>query len=180
MNIEFIQAEEQHVDKIVQLVNSAYRGDSSRKGWTTEADLLDGQRVDRQGILEVINKEDSTILIATEENEDEEGEILGCVHIEKQGDKMYLGMLTVQPNLQKKGIGKKLIEESEAFADFWDCKKISMTVISVRTELISWYQKLGFKLTAEKKPFPKDDPRFGLPKVDNLEFVVLEKPVSFY
>lgn len=179
MEFEFTQAEEQHIAEIVALVNSAYRGASSKAGWTTEADLLDGQRVDAQGIQEMMTKEDSTILIATEENEDE-GDILGCVHIEKQGPKMYLGMLTVSPTLQKKGLGKKLIEESEAFADFWDCTAILITVISQRAELIAWYEKLGFKRTGETKPFPKDDPRFGIPKVDNLEFVVLKKKLQFH
>lgn len=172
MHIEFTQADESHVDNLVELVNSAYRGDSSKVGWTTEEHLLGGQRVDAAGILENIHKPDSVILIA--ENDDS-GELLGCVHLEKHEAKCYLGMLTVNPNLQSKGIGKLLLAESEAFAEFWDCKKIYMTVISVRQELISWYEKHGFKNTHEKKPFPYDDARFGIPKVQNLEFTVLEK-----
>ena len=174
MHIEFTQADESHVDDIVELVNSAYRGDSSKKGWTTEADLLDGQRVDTEGILANIEKEDSVILVA---EDDDTGQLLGCVHLEKNGDKCYLGMLTVDPTLQKKGIGNMLLDESEAFAQFWDCTHLSMTVISVRTELIAWYEKYGFRKTGEKKPFPYGDERFGIPKVDNLEFVVLEKKV---
>lgn len=174
MHIEFTQADESHVDDIVELVNSAYRGDSSKKGWTTEADLLDGQRVDAEGILANIEKEDSVILVA---EDDDTGQLLGCVHLEKNGDKCYLGMLTVDPTLQKKGIGNMLLDESEAFAQFWDCTHLYMTVISVRTELIAWYEKYGFRKTGEKKPFPYGDERFGIPKVDNLEFVVLEKKV---
>ena len=174
MHIEFTQADESHVDDIVELVNSAYRGDSSKKGWTTEADLLDGQRVDAEGILANIEKEDSVILVA---EDDDTGPLWGCVHLEKNGDKCYLGMLTVDPTLQKKGIGNMLLDESEAFAQFWDCTHLYMTVISVRTELIAWYEKYGFRKTGEKKPFPYGDERFGIPKVDNLEFVVLEKKV---
>ena len=84
MHIEFTQADESHIDSLVALVNSAYRGDSSKEGWTTEADLLDGQRIDADGIREILNKEDSVILVA--ENDDD-GELLGCVHLEKHGDK---------------------------------------------------------------------------------------------
>lgn len=172
MHIEFTQADESHVESLVELVNSAYRGDSSKVGWTTEADLLGGQRVDAEGILASLNKEDSVILVA--ENDDD-GELLGCVHLEKHDDKCYLGMLTVSPELQSKGIGKMLITEAEALAEFWDCKSIYMTVITARTELIAWYEKHGFRNTGEKKPFPYGDARFGLPKVQNLEFCVLAK-----
>ncbi|WP_413558908.1 GNAT family N-acetyltransferase [Bdellovibrio sp. HCB209] len=174
MHIEFTQADESHVEDLVELVNSAYRGDSSKKGWTTEADLLDGQRVDEDGILDNIEREGSVILIA---EDDDTGKVLGCVHLEDHKGKCYLGMLTVDPTLQKHGIGKMLIQESEAFAQFWGCTHIYMTVITVRTELIKWYEKHGFKNTGEKKPFPYGDERFGIPKVDNLEFVVLEKKI---
>ncbi|MBO9665853.1 MAG: GNAT family N-acetyltransferase [Bdellovibrio sp.] len=174
MHIEFTQADESHIDDLVALVNSAYRGDSSKQGWTTEASLLDGQRVDTEGIQAIIDRDDSVILIA---EDDDTGKLLGCVHLENHNGKCYLGMLTVDPTLQKKGIGKMLMDESEAFAQFWDCTHIYMTVISVRTELINWYVKHGFRKTGETKPFPYGDERFGIPKVDNLEFVVLEKKV---
>ncbi len=174
MHIEFTQADDSHVENLVNLVNSAYRGDSSKEGWTTEADLLDGQRVDAEGIRDLIHKEDSIILIA---EDDDTGELLGCVHLERQGDKCYLGMLTVSPALQSQGIGKMLLGESEALAQFWDCTTIFMTVISVRKELIAWYEKHGFRNTGEKKPFPYGDERFGIPKVQGLEFTVLEKKI---
>lgn len=179
MEIEFSQAEEHHINELIELINSAYRGEKSKVGWTTEADLLDGQRIDANLLKELMEKEDSTILIAQEEGE-EEGEILGCVHIEKHGNKMYLGMLTVKPALQNEGIGKKLMEETEAFADFWDCTKTQITVISVRNELIAWYEKCGFKKTGETKPFPYGDERFGVPKRKDLEFLVMEKPSGYH
>ncbi|ASD62348.1 GNAT family N-acetyltransferase [Bdellovibrio bacteriovorus] len=174
MHIEFTQADHSHIEDLVELVNSAYRGDSSKQGWTTEADLLDGQRVDAEGIQALIDKEESVILVA---EDDDNGDLLGCVHVEKQGSKMYLGMLTVAPELQSKGLGKLLLNESEALAQFWDCTTIFMTVISVRTELIKWYEKHGFRNTKETKPFPYGDERFGIPKVEGLQFTVLEKKV---
>lgn len=173
MHIEFTQADDNDVEEIVELVNSAYRGESSKKGWTTEADLLGGQRVDPENIIADLTKDNSVILIA--QDEDDNDKIIGCVHLEKHLNKCYMGMLTVDPTLQNKGIGKMLIEEGEAFAHFWDCEKIYMTVISARTELITWYEKLGFKNTGEKRPFHYGNERFGIPKVDNLEFVVIEK-----
>lgn len=174
MHIEFTQADESHIENIVRLVNSAYRGEGAKIGWTTEADLIDGQRVDIAGIRELINKEDSVILIA--ENDDN-GALLGCVHLEKQETGCYLGMLTVDPTLQRHGIGNMLLQESEALAQFWDCSMIFMTVISSRKELISWYEKYGFRNTGEKKPFPYGDERFGIPKVEGLEFVILRKNI---
>ncbi|WP_413292443.1 GNAT family N-acetyltransferase [Bdellovibrio sp. HCB185ZH] len=174
MHIEFTQADESHVEELVKLINSAYRGESSKKGWTTEADLLGGQRADEDGIMELIEREGSIMLIA---EDDDTGNLLGCVHLENHDGKCYLGMLTVDPTLQGQGIGKMLIDEGEAIAQFWGCTHLYMTVISVRTELIKFYEKQDFRLTGEKKPFPYGDERFGIPKVDNLEFVVLERKI---
>lgn len=66
------------VAELNTLVNSAYRGESSKIGWTTEADLLDGIRVDEERLKEFIEKKDSMILKYT----DNENRIIGCVHLE--------------------------------------------------------------------------------------------------
>ncbi|MBL7874887.1 MAG: GNAT family N-acetyltransferase [Cyclobacteriaceae bacterium] len=152
-----------------RLVNSAYRGDSSRQGWTTEADLLDGTRTDAQAIIALIQNPDTTLLKYTEGNE-----ILGCVELRNEKGKLYLGMLTVRPNLQGKGIGKKLLTAAETEAKKQNCRSIFMTVLSVRKELIDWYIRHGYQLTGDRKPFAFTDPRFGQPKM-KLEFAVLEK-----
>lgn len=152
------------------LVNSAYRGESSKKGWTTEADLLGGIRTDEEGIREMLQKPNATIL-----KYEESGQPVGCVYLEKQGDALYLGMLTVSPDIQAQGIGKKLMAAAEAHALTLACSRMTMTVITARHELIAWYERRGYQSTGEKKPFP-NDPRFGLPK-QPLEFIVLEKPL---
>ncbi len=155
-----------------RLVNSAYRGDSSRQGWTTEADLLDGTRTDAAAIQELIESPGITILKYVES-----GEILACVELKKEHDKLYLGMLTVKPNLQGKGIGKQLLKAAEEEAKRQKCFSVFMTVISVRKELIDWYLRHGYRLTGEKKPFAFNDPRFGQPKM-KLEFLVMEKKIK--
>jgi ribosomal protein S18 acetylase RimI-like enzyme len=161
------------VETLVLLVNSAYRGESSRKGWTTEADFLDGIRIDVDRLAEMIQRKDTVILKCIEE----QNEIVGCVHLEKHQNKLYLGMLTVSPELQNKGIGKKLLEASELEAKKFNCTSIYMTVITERVELIAWYERHGYVNTKKKKPFPMNDSRFGLPK-KRLEFVVLEKMIA--
>lgn len=153
------------------LVNSAYRGDSSRRGWTTEADLLDGIRTDEAGLAVMINKQDAVILLYRPNKT-----IDACVYLEKQGVELYLGMLTVSPQLQTGGIGKKIMAVAEQYAQSLACKAVVMTVISARHELINWYQKRGYTITGEKKPFP-NDPRFGIPK-QPLEFIVMRKELN--
>lgn len=160
------------IPELNALVNSAYRGDSSRQGWTTEADLLDGIRIDDDRLKELIQKQDSVILKYTDSND----KIIACVHLEKKGDRMYLGMLTVSPRLQSRGIGKALMQAAEIHARKWKCTSVYMSVITERTELLAWYERHGYKNTKINKPFPSEDPRFGLPKKE-LEFVILEKMI---
>ena len=154
---------------LTDLVNSAYRGEVSRQGWTTEADLLDGTRIDEAAIRELLNKPGTTLL-----KYEEKATILGCVELRKENDRLYLGMLSVKPDAQDKGIGKKLLKEAESFAIEQGCTTLFMTVISVRKELIDWYIRHGYRLTGESKPFTVPDTRWGIPK-KALEFMVLEK-----
>ena len=162
-------ASEKDIPQLTVLVNSAYRGDSSKKGWTTEADLLDGIRTDADSLRHMIGQENSVIVLCTGEN----NELKGCVNLQKQNLKMYLGMLTVSPFIQSQGIGKELLKKAESYAMEQGCTSIILTVITVRKELIEWYERRGFFKTGERKPFP-NDPKFGIPK-QQLEFLVMEK-----
>jgi ribosomal protein S18 acetylase RimI-like enzyme len=163
------KATKNDIPEINILVNSAYRGESSKKGWTTEEHLLGGIRTDEDGLSKTLENENITVLKYIENNK-----IIGTVSLEKQGNKLYLGMLTVSPELQGGGVGKQLLRASEEFAKQENMPKIVMTVISVRSELIAWYERHGYVRTGETSPFPMDDPNFGIPK-EFLEFVVLEK-----
>jgi predicted N-acetyltransferase YhbS len=166
-------ATEADIPELVILINSAYRGESSKKGWTTEADLLEGQRTDGESLKTLFTTPGSVLLKYVNEN----NTISACVNLQQQGRKLYLGMLTVSPSLQASGIGKKLLAASEQYARENKVEAIRMTVISIRLELIAWYERHGYNRTGETQPFPKNDPKFGIPK-QFLEFVVLEKNIT--
>ncbi|HRK07598.1 MAG TPA: GNAT family N-acetyltransferase [Pseudobdellovibrionaceae bacterium] len=171
----------QDLKRLVEFVNAAYRGPSSKSGraWTTEADLLDGQRVDQASLAELMRADTSNAAASTstilmlEHGTD----LWGCVNLRRLPNNLaYLGMLTVAPKHQNSGAGRELLSRAEAWArQHWQVRGIEMTVIQLRHELISWYQRRGYSLTDETRPFPYNNPRFGLPRRDDLHFVVLTK-----
>jgi GNAT superfamily N-acetyltransferase len=162
---------------IQRLVTAAYRGDASRQGWTTEADLLDGQRVVEASLAEIIDKPGSLVILAFEGRAGAMNRApKACCHIEKQGDACYFGMFAVDPTLQGGGVGKRVLAEAERVArDDFGCKEMQMTVISIRDELIAWYERRGYRRSGIYKPFPYGDERFGIPKRDDLRFELLVK-----
>ncbi|WP_461101601.1 GNAT family N-acetyltransferase [Spirosoma koreense] len=161
-------ATEQDVPALNRLVNSAYRGESSRKGWTTEADLLGGIRTDEDALRTMLRNPSARIL-----KYEEADQLIGCVYLETKGHDLYLGMLTVSPEAQANGIGKQLLAAAEQIAVEEGCQAITMTVITIRHELIAWYERRGYRPTGETQPFP-NDPRFGFPK-QPLAFIVMAK-----
>jgi ribosomal protein S18 acetylase RimI-like enzyme len=157
------------IPTLVTLINSAYRGESSKKGWTTEAHLLEGKRTDEQEMTAVFLEPKNTILKYT--NHDT---IIGSVLLVEKGEQLYLGMLTVSPELQNSGIGKKLLVEAENHAKTLGLSSIIMTVISVREELIAWYKRHGYVDTGEREAFPESGIHVTLSD-EPLEFIYLEK-----
>lgn len=159
------------VESIVTLVHAAYRGESSRVGWTTEADLIDGTRTDADEVAELINKPGSYILLCERDNV-----LLASVHLENRGDHAYLGMFAVSPQAQAQGVGKYLLTMAEDIVSRqWQCGLLEMTVISLRTDLIAWYERRGYQRTGHYKPFPYGQPRYGMPRRDDLVMEVLRK-----
>ena len=157
------------------LVERAYRGDSARRGWSHEADLLGGQRTDRASLAETLHDPRLLLLVMLQQ-----GAVIASVTLtDKGGGLAYLGMLAVDPTLQAGGIGRAMLSQVEAIAQQkMGIATIEMTVIASRTELVPWYERRGYVLTGERRPFPATDPRFGLPKRDDLEFVVLAKSLA--
>lgn len=155
------------------LIERAYRGDSARGGWTHEADLLGGQRTDVAALADTLADPDHCLLVSI----DPAGALAGCVEIADRGGGLaYLGLLSVAPDGQAKGLGKQLIAAAEAEAQRrFGATRIEMTVIRQRVELIAFYERRGYRLTGEQRPFPYGDMRFGEPRRDDLVFVVLSR-----
>jgi ribosomal protein S18 acetylase RimI-like enzyme len=169
----FRAATRSDIAAIVALVESAYRGDVSRKGWTTEADLLDGQRTDPVSVGDLIDRPGSTILLA-----EQGGALLACANLERRADAAYFGMFSVRPDLQGAGVGRAMLAEAERIArEDWRSAEMQMTVISIRDELIAWYERRGYRRTGIYSPFPYGDERFGVPRRDDLRFELLVKPL---
>ncbi|NEA37896.1 GNAT family N-acetyltransferase [Streptomyces sp. SID11385] len=161
------------VTDLVALVESAYRGDSSRTGWTTEAHLLEGQRTDPESLREVMEMP-GTVLLAVERA----GELVACCQVARQEGHGYFGMFAVRPGLQGAGLGKAVLAEAERIArEDWGLTEMHMTVISAREELVAFYERRGYRRTGVLTPFPYDDERFGLPQRPGLAFELLIKPL---
>ena len=169
--ITFRAATTADVDAVVLLVESAYRGDASRAGWTTEADLLDGRRTGPDDIEAILARPQSRLLLA-----ERDGDLVACAHVAIEEGAGYFGMFSVEPKQQGGGIGKAVLAEAERIAcDEWGMATMRMTVIDIRDDLIPFYQRRGYCRTGIKKPFPYGDDNFGLPKRNDLRFEVLEK-----
>ena len=161
------------IPQLEALINSAYRGDASKKGWTTEADILEGEiRTDSNFLEKQMGKKEACFIKCS----NDEGAIVGTVYLEKINNQLYLGMLSVSPNQQGTGIGKHLLHAAEDRARKLGCASIYMTVISIRAELIAWYIRQGYLDSGKKVPFNGED-KYGKPKIP-LEFMVLEKKIE--
>jgi GNAT superfamily N-acetyltransferase len=172
-SLTFRAATAADLDALVALVTSAYRGDVSKQGWTTEADFLDGNRIDREVLARDLIRPRSRVLVA-----ERDGVMLACAHVCEEDDAGYFGMFSVQPDLQGGGVGKAVLAEAERIVrDEWRLPAMRMTVIDIRNELIAFYERRGYALTGIKKPFPYGDARYGIPKRDDLRFEVMEKPL---
>lgn len=156
------------------LIESAYRGNASRAGWTTEADLLDGQRTDPDELAAIIAADDQGLLIG-----ERGGDALACVKYQRLSEGVgYFGMLSVQPGLQSAGLGRRMVEAAERLlVERHRAVRTRIQVFPQRETLIAWYKRLGYVLTGETAPFPYGNARFGLPRRDDLSFVIMEKPL---
>lgn len=161
----------QDIPALNTLINSAYRGESSKKGWTTEANLLEGKRTTEEELTAIFLDPKNTFLKYTENDK-----IIGSVLLVEKEHQLYVGMLTVSPELQNSGIGKKMLAEAEVHAKTLGLSTLSMTVVSVRSELIAWYNRHGYVDTGEREPFPASDIHINVSDKP-LEFIHLEKKI---
>ncbi|WP_445372109.1 GNAT family N-acetyltransferase [Methylomonas sp. HW2-6] len=174
MALAFSRADANDAEALAELINSAYRGETSRLGWTTEADLLEGRRIDAAGIVKLLAAADSLILVCRQH-----GQLLGSVHLQYGAGQVQIGMLAVSPCHQGQGIGKQLLRQAEQWAEqVWPVQRFSMAVIPLRQELIEFYQRRGYRRTGQIQPFPLN-PALWTPKVGDLCLERLEKPARF-
>lgn len=157
---------------LADLVNDAYRGTGPRKGWTSEAHLLGGQRIDADMLSEILARDDSRILQAHVASR-----LCGCIHIEKTSPNgVDLGLFAIRPGLQGRGLGRAVIEHAERWAcTHWGAHHAEITVIDLRQDLVAWYRRMGYDFTGERRAFPYGDERFGIPKRSDLAFAVMRK-----
>jgi ribosomal protein S18 acetylase RimI-like enzyme len=162
------------VPALVDLVESAYRGERSRAGWTHEADLLAGQRTDAQMVEAAVRDRAGVVLVA-----EAGGQIVACCQLERRDGYVYFGMFAVSPARQGGGLGRAMLAEAERFARAeWGAGELRMTVIVQRADLIAWYLRRGYARTRELSPFPYGDERFGMPLRPDLAFETLTKKLG--
>jgi ribosomal protein S18 acetylase RimI-like enzyme len=171
------RASDDDLPEVAALVNAAYRGDGATEGWTTEAAYIAGQRTDVGALRRDLSAQPAALLLVWREAA--AGPIVACVWLEPAGEGIwYLGMLTVRPDLQDRRLGRTLLRTAEAHAASLGAVRVQMTVVNVRDTLIAWYERRGYRLTGEQRPFPYDAPQFGTPLRPDLAFVVLEKELE--
>ena len=188
MSLVFRFARSADVPAIVDLVESAYRGESSREGWTTEADLLDGQRTDTEAISAVVAGPGSVMLLA-----EAGGRLVGCCQLQQRRPPptssalpaspftggAYFGMFAVRPGSQGQGWGGQILAEAERLArEEWSAGTMVMSVLAQRPDLVAWYERRGYRRTGETTPFPYGNERFGVPKRPDLSFAIMAKSLA--
>ncbi len=167
---DFRQAAIADAEPLAALINSAYRGESSRQGWTTEADLLDGLRTDADDLRKLIAANNTLLLVCEVDRQ-----LLGSVNLQKSEDAVRIGMLAVTPCLQGQGLGKRLLQFAESTAQrLWNAPRLEMAVIAQRRELLAFYQRQGYRQTNAVEPFP-ENPALWQPKIQGLQLLILEK-----
>lgn len=163
------------VPALVQLVNGAYRGEASRRGWTTETDLVGGQRIDAAAVEQAIAAPDSALLVLRAQSG-----LFSCAHVRRLADGVAgLGLLTVRPALQGSGLGRGMLAAAERYArEHYGARFMELTVIGAREELLAWYERRGYLPTGETRPFPAEEARIGVPRRADLTLVVLRRQIA--
>jgi len=169
-------ASEADFPEIIDLVNVAFRGTGPGASWNIETGILEGQRINDSLLREDLATHPGSHLLIHRDPED--NSLLGTVLLAPESDgSWYLGTLAVRPALQNRQLGRTFLAACEDFARSRGAIRIRMTVLFVRDTLIAWYQRRGYTVTRETRPFPYGDNRFGKPLRDDLYFIVLQKDI---
>ncbi|MDD4978418.1 MAG: GNAT family N-acetyltransferase [Gallionella sp.] len=159
--------------EITRLVNQAYRPKNRLAGWTHESDLVNGSRTNTGQIISILSRADSTIIIGLRSNL-----IIACIHLEKIGRDIHFGLFAVDPEYQGIGIGKEMLKLAENYVvERFGPKKIVMTVLSARHELINFYLRCGYRRTGNITDYPTDA-GIGTPKICEIKIETIEKQLG--
>ena len=171
------RAVEADITAVVTLANLAYRGGGAVAGWCTEADLIEGTRLTEDLLREdLAGKPEARLMLWRDQAG---GPVLGTVWLEPRKEGIwYLGLLTVRPELQDRGMGRQLLQAGEECVRELGGRRVRIAVLHLRDTLIAWYERRGYVRTGETEPFPYEDERFGRPQREGLYFVVLEKAIE--
>jgi N-acetylglutamate synthase-like GNAT family acetyltransferase len=162
------RASEGDIPALHALIESAYRGETARRGWTHEADLVSTPRTSRDALLTLMRDPDEALLAAYDG-----AQLVGCFQLtSRAGGIAYVGLITVAPHLQARGLGKALLAEAEAAAQaLFGAQTLELSVVTKRPELVAYYARRGFSATGELIPFPVavDPP---------LQLQIMRKPIT--
>jgi len=169
--IRFAYATLADVPRVAALIEIAYRGEVAATGWTNEAAILKGLRSSPREVERLVRAADSRFVLALG------GDVLaGSALIKRHGDGAYFGMFAIDPSRQQQGLGKVIMAQCETAArELWAARYLRLSVISLRHELIGWYERRGFVRTGEHEPFPFNEAPGAL-RTD-FDLVVLQKPL---
>jgi N-acetylglutamate synthase-like GNAT family acetyltransferase len=139
---------------IASLVNQAF---------SVERFFVDGERTDEAEVRELMAR--GSFLCA-----EVDGELVGCVFLERRGERGYFGMLSVSPSRQKAGIGRLLVDRCEAHFRAAGCTAVDIKIVHLRSELPPFYRALGYRETGTA-PFVDDS------LTQAAHFVLMSKPL---
>lgn len=143
-------------DRIAALVNRAFLAES----WFKSTD-----RTNAEQVRELLSK---GFFLLLEEN----ARLLACVYLEPRGDRVYLGMLSVERDVQGRGIGRRMMQEAEGFSRRAGHVAIDLRIVHVREELPPYYRRFGY-VEAGTEPAP-NFPGVNIP----IHFVLMTKSLQ--
>lgn len=157
--------------EIAALTNRAYRHQGEGASWNVES-MITGERTNAVALGAELAADPGGALLVWEAA----GERLGHVRMSPGETGLWrLGMLTVRPDRQDAGLGRRLLAAAEAWARARGGRRVRITVVNVRQTLIAWYERRGYAATGEVEPWPYGDPTIGVPTRPDLAFLVMEK-----
>ena len=114
--------------RLIPIVNAAYAVEK----------FLGGTRTDEPRLAAMMEK--GSILMAEEDS----GRPVATIYVELRGNRGYMGLLAVDPERQRLGLGGRMMQEGEAWLKQHGCEAVDIIVLNLRPELLPVYRSFGF------------------------------------